>query len=344
MKKSSNIKFTLKELAEKTGAVLDGDGAVEINGVAPIEQAGPGEISFVANKSYLKYIDTTEATALVLAPEAACDRRPVLRHDNPYLTFARIIDLFHPQTPLLEPGVDKTAVVAGETEIAPSAAIGPLCHIGRDARIGNNSQLMSSVFIGENVELGDNCKLYPGVKIMSDCKIGHNVILHPGVVIGSDGFGFAWSGTEHKKIQQIGWVEIEDDVEIGANTTVDRGALGPTRIGRGTKIDNLVQIAHNVEIGQSCIIVSQVGISGSTRIGNGVIIAGQAGLIGHLEIGDRAVIGAQAGVAKSVLPGKAVLGSPARDIMEEKRITTIQKRLPELLKRLKEVENKLAED
>jgi UDP-3-O-[3-hydroxymyristoyl] glucosamine N-acyltransferase len=199
------------------------------------------------------------------------------------------------------------------------------------------------VFIGENVTVGDNCLFYPGVKIMADCKIGDNVILHPGVVIGSDGFGYAWSGTEHKKIQQIGWVEIDDDVEIGSNTTVDRGALGPTRIGRGTKIDNLVQVAHNVEIGAYSIVVSQVGISGSTKVGNGVIIAGQAGLIGHLEIGDKAIIGAQAGVSKSVPPGKAVLGSPARDIMEEKRITTIQKRLPELLKRIKNLEDKLSD-
>jgi UDP-3-O-[3-hydroxymyristoyl] glucosamine N-acyltransferase len=344
LKKSSNIKFTLKELAEKTGAVLEGDGAVEINGIAPIEQAGRGEISFVANKKYLKYIDTTEASALVLAPETTCDRRPVLRHENPYLTFARIIDLFHPEETLLETGIDRTAVIADNVEVDLSAAIGPLCIIGRGARIGRNCRLLSSVHIGENVTLGDNCLLYPGVKIMDDCKIGSNVILHPGVVIGSDGFGFAWSGTEHKKIQQIGWVEISDDVEIGANTTVDRGALGPTRIGRGTKIDNLVQIAHNVEIGQHCIIVSQAGISGSTRIGDGVIIAGQAGIIGHLEIGDNAIIGAQAGVAKSVEPGKAVLGSPARDIMEEKRITSLQKRLPEILKRLKEVEDKLSED
>jgi len=339
--KTSNKKYTLSELADTLDARLEGDGRTEITGVAPIDKARPGDISFVANKSYLKYIETTEASALVIAPETKCTRLPVLFHEDPYLTFARIIDLLFPILPLMEPGIDSTAVIGPDTEIVPSTAIGPLCHISRGAKLGHNNQLLSSVFIGENVTVGDNCLFYPGVRIMADCKIGDNVILHPGVVIGSDGFGFAWSGTEHKKIQQIGWVEIDDDVEIGSNTTVDRGALGPTRIGRGTKIDNLVQIAHNVEIGACSIVVSQVGISGSTKIGNGVIIAGQAGLIGHLEIGDKAIIGAQAGVSKSVPAGKAVLGSPARDIMEEKRIHTIQKRLPELLKRIKKLENKL---
>ncbi|MFZ5981947.1 MAG: UDP-3-O-(3-hydroxymyristoyl)glucosamine N-acyltransferase [Candidatus Zixiibacteriota bacterium] len=341
--KTSNKKFTLSELAGTLSARLEGDGRTEITGVAPIEKARVGDISFVANKKYLKYIDTTEASALVLRPDTACHRCPALYHEDPYLTFARIIDLFFPILPLMEPGIDRTAVIGPDTEIAPTTAIGPLCHISRGARLGSDTQLLSSVYIGENVIVGDNCLFYPGVKIMADCKIGDNVILHPGVVIGSDGFGYAWSGTEHKKIQQIGWVEIDDEVEIGANTTVDRGALGPTRIGRGTKIDNLVQIAHNVEIGAYSIIVSQVGISGSTKIGNGVIIAGQAGLIGHLEIGDKAIIGAQAGVSKSIPAGKAVLGSPARDIMEEKRINTIQKRLPELLKRIKQLEDKLGD-
>ncbi len=344
MKKWNNHKCTLSEIAKNVGAVLEGDGALEISGVAPIDKAHRGEISFIANKNYLKYLETTEASALVLPPDIKFTRLPVLRHDNPYLTFARIIDLFHPDMRFIEPGIDASAIIENGVQIDPTSGIGPLCHISRGATVGSNNQFLSSIFIGENVSIGNNCLFYPGVKILADCRIGNNVILHPGVVIGSDGFGFAWSGSEHKKIKQIGWVEIEDEVEIGANTTVDRGALGPTRIGRGTKIDNLVQIAHNVEIGRCCIIVSQAGIAGSTKIGDGVIVAAQAGIIGHLEIGDKAIIGAQAGVAKSVPAGRTVLGSPARDIMEEKRIMTLQKRLPELLKRLKKLENSLGEE
>jgi UDP-3-O-[3-hydroxymyristoyl] glucosamine N-acyltransferase len=186
--------------------------------------------------------------------------------------------------------------------------------------------------------------LYPGVKIMNDCRIGDRVILHAGVVIGSDGFGFAESDQGLKKIKQVGWVEIDDDVEIGANTTVDRGAIGPTRIGAGTKIDNLVQIAHNVEIGKHCIIVSQVGISGSTKIGNGVVLAGQVGLVGHIEVGDGVRVGAQSGVPKSIPPGKMMFGSPAREIMETKRIEAALVRLPDLLKRVRKIEKKLGDD
>jgi UDP-3-O-[3-hydroxymyristoyl] glucosamine N-acyltransferase len=203
---------------------------------------------------------------------------------------------------------------------------------------------VSDVYIGEGVTIGANGLFYPGVKIMSGSRLGDGVIIHSGTVIGSDGFGFAESETGLKKIKQVGWVEIEDDVEIGSNVSVDRGAIGPTRIGQGTKIDNLVQIGHNVEIGRQCLLVSQVGVSGSTHIGNGVILGGQVGLVGHIEIGDGVRVGAKSGVSKSIPAGKTVFGNPAREIMETKRIHASMRRLPDLIKTVRELKKKAADD
>ncbi|MFQ5454235.1 MAG: UDP-3-O-(3-hydroxymyristoyl)glucosamine N-acyltransferase, partial [Candidatus Zixiibacteriota bacterium] len=221
--------------------------------------------------------------------------------------------------------------------------IGPLWHIKKDTRIGQNCQIISSVFIGKNVTLGDNCLIYPGVRIMNDTIIGNNVIIHAATVLGSDGFGFAESDKGLKKIKQVGWVEIGDNIEIGSNCSIDRGTLGPTKIGSGTKIDNLVHIAHNVIIGNNCIIVAQVGISGSTTIGNNVVMGGQAGIVGHIEIGDNVHIAGKSGVTKSIKTGQTVLGFPARDIMKSKRIEGALTRLPDLLKRVKNLETEQPE-
>jgi len=338
--KKSKTKRTvsLKELATQVNAEFSGDGATEISGVAPIDSAGPGDITFVANEKYLKFLAATRASAVVLDKDTPCDRLASLRHDNPYLTFARIIDILYPGQPEVNAGIHASAVVEPDSDIAASAGIGPLCHIRGGVTIGENTRLVSSVFVGRDATIGKNCLFYPGVRIMDGTTIGDNAIVHSSTVIGSDGFGFAESETGLKKIKQIGWVEIENDVEIGANVTIDRGALGPTRIGQGTKIDNLVHIAHNVEIGRHCILVAQVGISGSTKIGDGVVMGGQVGLVGHIEIGDGVRVGAQSGVSKSVAAGKTVFGSPARDIMETKRIEAALRRLPELLKRVKKLE------
>lgn len=341
MKRSTNNSFTLAELADKVGGSVDRDGSVVISGVNTIEAAGEGELSFVANKKYAQFIAGTGASALVLDLKTPGENLPTLRHKNPYLTFARIIDLLYPIARRVEPGIHPTAVVSKEATVGTSAGVGPLCSIGPGSSIGDNSQLMANVFIDENVSIGKNCLFHPGVRILRNAIIGDNVILHPGVVIGSDGFGFAEnSDGPRKKIQHVGWVEIENDVEIGSNCTVDRGALGPTRIGEGTKIDNLCQIAHNVQTGKGCLIISQVGISGSTKLGDGVIVAGQAGIIGHLNIGNDAIVAAQSGVAKDIPPGTMVLGSPARDMMESKRIEAALGRLPDLLKRVRALEKK----
>ncbi len=337
--RTNSASYTLADLAARVGAQVDGDGTVEITGAAPVERAKTGDISFVANRRYFKYLEKTEASAVVLDIATPFIRTSVIRHNNPYLTFARIVDILYPDTPYGNPGVHQDAFVDKTAQVAATAFIGPLCHVGAGSSVGENSQIVSSVYIGRNVSIGSNCLIHPGVKILDDTLIGNNVILQAGAVLGSDGFGYAESETGLKKIKQIGWVEVGDDVEIGANTTVDRGALGPTRIGKGTKIDNLVQIAHNVELGQHCIIVSQVGIAGSTKLGNGVILAGQVGVIGHLEIGDGVQIGAQSGIKKDIPAGKTYLGSPAREVMEAKRIEASISRLPELFKRVKKLED-----
>jgi UDP-3-O-[3-hydroxymyristoyl] glucosamine N-acyltransferase len=335
---SDRNQLTLAALAANVGAELQGDGALVISGAAPIESAGEQDICFVANSAYRKYLATTRAAAIVLHPSEDAHGRASLRHLNPYLTFARIVDLLYPDPRLVTTGIDRSALVSPTAAVDDSAAIGPMCDVRDDTVIGAGSRLVSSVFVGEGSRIGRNCLIYPGVRIMRGSEIGDNVIIHAGTVIGSDGFGFAPSETGLKKIKQVGWVEIGSDVEIGANCTVDRGALGATRIGRGTKIDNLVQIAHNVDIGQHCIIVSQVGISGSTKLGDGVVLAGQVGLVGHIELGNGVKVGAQSGVAKSIPPGAVYLGSPAREGMTAKKIEAALNRLPELLRRVRALE------
>ncbi|MBD3258823.1 UDP-3-O-(3-hydroxymyristoyl)glucosamine N-acyltransferase [candidate division GN15 bacterium] len=330
--------MTLAELAESVGATVEGDEQTVIRGVAPIESAGPDQLSFVANPKYAKHVETTGAGALVLHPDIACSRIPVLRHDNPYLTFARIVAILIPDQPLVGPGIDPAAHVDASASIGDDTRVGAGCVVKAGARVGRGCEFAEDVYIGADTIVGNNCRLYPGVKIMHGCRLGDNVILHSGVVIGSDGFGFAESDKGMVKIKQVGWVEIEDDVEIGANTVVDRGALGPTRVGARTKIDNLVQIAHNVEIGSDCVIVSQVGISGSTKLGRGVVLAGQVGVVGHIELGDGVRVGAQSGVHKSIPPGKSVFGSPARDIGQTARIEASVTRLPDLFKRVRKLE------
>lgn len=336
---STNSVLTLAQIAETVKATLVGDGSVKITGAAPIESAGSTDISFVANPNYTKFIATTNAGALVLDPETACDRLPTLRHCNPYLIFAKVVDILYREPVLVEPGISPNAVIEKGAVIGDGCAIGPLCHICAGAKIGKNTRLVSSVYVGRDSWIGDDCLIHPGVRIMHGSRVGSRVLMQGGAVIGSDGFGFAQSETGHKKIKQVGWVEIGDDVEIGANTTIDRGALGPTKVGRGTKVDNLVQIAHNVEIGEHCLLVSQVGISGSTKLGNFVVLAGQVGLVGHIELGDGVKVGAQSGVPHSIPAGKAYFGYPARELMEAARIEASVRRLPELLKRVKKLED-----
>lgn len=331
---------TLGELAERLACRLEGDGTLEIRGIRPLETAGPAELVFVADAAHLARLAECRAGAVLLGESLPPADRPALRTPTPHLAFARALAFFHP-APGVPPGVHPTALVAPDAAIDPAAAVGPLCVVEAGARIGAGSHLVAQVYVGAGARIGAACRIYPQVALGAGVEVGDRVILHSGVVIGADGYGYAREGARCVKIPQVGRVVLEDDVEIGANTTVDRATLGETRIGRGTKIDNLVQIGHNVRIGEDTVIVSQVGVSGSARIGSRVTLAGQAGIVDHVSIGDGAIVGAQAGVPKDVPAGGVVLGSPALPHMEFKRQQAILARLPELRRAVQALEARL---
>ncbi len=300
--------WRLAQLASAVQGDLDGDGSVEIHGVAPIERAGAGEITFVANPKYLGALKDTGAAAVVLAPGIPSPI-PAIRSANPYLAFAKIATLTCGGG-ATHRGVSADLIQGEACKLGQELSIYPRVTLGDHVRIGDRVTLCPGVIIGDGAVIGEDAVLHAGVSVRDGVRIGHRVIIHDGAVIGSDGFGFAPDGERYYKIPQMGGVVIGDDVEIGANTTIDRGTLGDTVIGAGTKIDNLVQIAHNVQIGENSIIVSQVGISGSTVVGSRVTLAGQVGVAGHLSIGDSVTVGAQSGVTKDVAPGQTVSGLP----------------------------------
>jgi len=339
--------LTLRQLAEKLQCPFTGDGDTLISRAAAIESAGPGDLSFVANPKYVKHLMTTAAGAVVLPPEESFDRLPTLRSSNPYLTFAQAVDILYATPPSATgtlpstTGVSSLAYVAPDAQVAENVTIEAFSFVGAGAVIGAETRIAPQVYIGERVTIGARCLLYPGVRVLEDCVLGDDVILHAGVALGSDGFGYAPSPTGLKKIKQVGNVIVGDRVEIGANTCVDRAALGSTKIGAGTKIDNLVQIAHNVEIGRNCVIVAQVGVSGSTKLGDQVTLAGQVGVVGHITIGDGVVVAAQSGVSKDVPVGMTLLGSPAHEIGHRRRVEAVVNNLPDLLKRIRALEREI---
>jgi UDP-3-O-[3-hydroxymyristoyl] glucosamine N-acyltransferase len=314
--------------------------------VAAIDEAGPGEITFLANPRYQRFLAQCRASAVILGPGVVIDApsgkgRGYLEAANPYIAFAKILQLlagaveFNRQvSPFAQ--VDPTADVAEEVTVFPQA------FISSGVRIGKRTVLYPGVFLGEDCRVGEECVLYPNVIVREGCRIGNRVILHSGVVIGSDGFGYAGEGKERIKIPQVGIVEIEDDVEIGANTTVDRATLGRTVIGRGAKIDNLVQIAHNVVVGENSVIAAQAGIAGSTKIGKDVTLAGQVGVVNHIEIGDGAKIGPQSGIPKSVPPGAVLSGGIAAAPHHEwLKVMTLLPRLPKLWNSVRQLEKQM---
>ncbi len=335
--------FTLTEIADWIDAEIDGDSDLEIDGLAKIENAQAGQLSFIANPKYHKYIGTTHASAILVNKDFPKSSKTLLRVENPYYSFLICARHFYRQQQPIPKGIHETAIISPDAIIDDNVAIGPYVYIGHNSSIGAGCVLHPGVVVGDNVSVGENTVIYANVTIREQCQIGKNCILHIGAVIGSDGFGFAFEGGQYHKLPQMGNVVIEDDVEVGANTTIDRATLGSTVIHRGTKLDNLIQIAHNVSIGEHTAIAAQTGISGSTKIGNYVMIGGQAGFVGHITVGDKAKIGAQAGVTKSVSADTYVSGYPARPAMKEKRELAHLAGLPDLVKRIKELEQKVAE-
>ncbi len=334
----------LREIAAHLGGELYGDGDLEVVGVNRIEDAGPDQVTFIANPKYVKHLATTRAAAVIVATRDEKVAVGQIVAADPMYAFAQVLRLFYSEPASgLKPGVAASAVVDSSVQLGSEVHVGNLACISEKTQIGDRSKVMSGAYVGRNCGIGKDCIIYPNVTIYDGTVIGDRVMVHSGTVIGADGFGYAQHEGVHHKILQIGSVRIEDDVEIGANCTVDRAAIGETVIGEGTKIDNLVQIAHNVKIGRGCIIVSQVGISGSTRLGEYVTLAGQVGLVGHIEIGDRAILAAQAGVPKDVPADKIYAGSPAREFMEFKRMEAHLHRLPQKMKLLQELADQVAE-
>jgi len=333
----------LRELAERLACRLEGDGEIEIVRVAGIDDAGPGDLTFVANPKYLATLSTTSASAVLLHDDAPAPSIAVLRTPDPYLGFARAVGLFAPKWKP-EPGVHAMAAVARDAKLGADVSIGAFVAIGEGATVGDRTVVFPNVTIGTGACIGADCVVHSNVAIRERVAIGDRVVLQNGVVVGGDGYGFVRRGDgTHEKIPQVATVVIEDDVELGANTTVDRPAVGETRIKAGTKIDNLVQVAHGVVIGRNVLMAAQVGIAGSTEIGDDVMFGGQVGVGGHLTIGRGVVAVGQSGITNSVEPGAMIAGYPAIDARAWRRAAAVFRRLPELKKRIEELEARLAE-
>ncbi|PID58108.1 UDP-3-O-(3-hydroxymyristoyl)glucosamine N-acyltransferase [candidate division KSB3 bacterium] len=334
------MEYRLEQLAEHVNGRIEGDGGILISSVAGLEEAGEGSISFLANPKYRARLKDTKASAVIVAPDVDLPGVNLLKVPNPYLAFAQVLSMFvqkhHPPQ-----GIHESCQIGEGVTIGDECAFGAHVVIGNHVTIGSGTIIYPGVVLGDKVDIGSDCILYPNVSVLQDVRLGNRVIVHSGTTIGSDGFGFAPTGSTYVKIPQTGTVVIDDDVEIGANVSIDRATLGETHIHQGVKIDNLVQIAHNVVIGEHSIVVSQVGISGSTKIGRQVTLAGQVGLVGHIEIGDRVVIAAQSGVRKSVPEGKILSGYPAIDHRLWRKSQVSLPKLPEALKTIRALETRI---
>ena len=334
------MKKRLKELAQWVAGTVIGDGDTEISGVAAVEDARVGEITFIASPKYLPKLKETNASAIIVSKEVSQADKPLLCVGNPHLAFAKILTLFFDK-PYEPKGIGSNNWISPTARLGKDLTLHPFVYIGDRCSIGDRVTLHPGVYVGEDSAIGEDSILYPNVSIYPRSVLGKRVILHSGVVIGGDGFGYVKEGKKNIKIPQVGTVEIEDDVELGANTTVDRATLGKTVIRRGTKIDNLVQIAHNVVIGEDSILCAQVGISGSTKIGSNVTLAGQVGVVDHVEIGDNVIVGAQAGVTHNLPGNQGYVGSPALPHREFLRSNAVFPKLPEMRKTLIDIEKRL---
>ncbi len=337
------MRRSLKEIAQIIDGELIGDSGIVITGVSGIKEAREGDITFIANPKYKSLVNSTRASAIIISEEEQIKADiALIQTKDPSLAFARVLGIFSKETVNRPPvGIHESAIIGKNVQLGKDVAIQAYAVIEDDAKIGDRAVIYPGVYIGRGVQIGSDTVIYSQVSIRERVIIGDKVIIHNGTVIGSDGFGYSMLNGVYHKIPQVGMVVIEDDVEIGANVTIDRARFDKTLIGKGTKIDNLVQIAHNVVIGPNSILVAQTGISGSVTVGKNVILAGQAGVVGHLNIGDNSIIGAQSGIIKDLPPGSRVVGSPARSFGLAKRIQVFIKRLPELFKKIVDLEKKI---
>ncbi len=334
--------FSAIQIATLINGKIEGDVNASVSAFAKIEEAKEGELSFFSNPKYEDYLYTTGASVIIINNDFELKqsvKATLIRVPDAYSAFAVLLSKYQEMAKQQMSGIQEPVYISKTAMYGKNIFIGAFSYIGENVIIGDNTKIYPNAYVGNNVKIGSNCLIYPGVKIYHDSVIGNNVIIHAGTIIGSDGFGFApLADGSYIKIPQIGNVIIEDDVEIGSNTTIDRATMGSTLIKAGAKLDNLIQVAHNVEIGNSTVIAAQTGISGSTKIGNRVLIGGQAGIVGHITIGDGAKINAQSGVSKSMEPGKSVTGSPAYDMTAALRSQALVSKLPEMEKRIQELE------
>lgn len=336
------ITRTVSQLAELCGATLEGDGDRVMTGPAALREATAEQVSFLVNPAYALEVEQTAAGAVIVPLDFRSRRADLslLRSDNPNRAFSRVVEVFRPELGRPESGVHPSAQVAESAQLGAGVSIGALSIVGPGAVLEDGVVLHPRVTVGAACRVGAGSELHPGAVLYAGIQVGARCLIHAGAVIGADGFGFDPTPQGWEKVPQCGTVVVEDDVEIGANTTIDRGRFGATRIGRGAKIDNLVMIGHNVEVGPGALLVGQVGISGSTKVGKGAILGGQVGVVGHISIGDGARVGGQGGVARSIEGGKDYFGSPVMEKREAFRLGLLQRRLPEIIKRLDELEKR----
>lgn len=341
------MEFTAKQIGDLLEGTVEGDSNAKVNRLSKIEEGVTGSLSFISNPKYVPFIYTTKASVIIVDSDFTADqpvRATLVRVKNAYESFVRLLEIYN-KIQLDKKGIEHPSFISPSATVGADCYVGAFAFIGNNVRIGNNVKIYPQVYIGDNATIGDNTSLFAGVKVYSDCIIGNDCTLHTGTVIGADGFGFMPnSSNEYKKVAQIGNVIIEDHVEIGANTTIDRATLGSTIIRKGVKLDNLIQIAHNVEIGENTVIAAQSGVAGSTKIGRDCMIGGQVGIVGHITIADKVKIAAQSGIGSSITTeGEIVQGSPAFNIGDYKRTYVVFRKLPALEKKIKELEQTIAE-
>jgi UDP-3-O-[3-hydroxymyristoyl] glucosamine N-acyltransferase len=340
--------MTVREIASFLDGDVVGNASLEIAGIAKIEDAKAGELTFLSNPKYEKFLESTNATAVIVSRSLEISRHrklppAVIRVEDAYASFVIAIQNFSPRPALIPPGIHQTSVVDPSAKIGKNCAIGPRVVIGRECEVGDDTTILPGTVLGDGVRIGNGCLIYSNVSIRESCLIGSRVIIQPGAVIGGDGFGFAPKNDgSYQKIPQLGIVVIEDDVEIGSNTCIDRATMGETRIKRGTKLDNLVQIAHNVTVGENTVIAANAGIAGSTQIGDNVMIGGGTSITGHITVADKVIIAAGTGVSKSLTKeGETYLGYPAKEAGKARRMEGALRQLPELLFTIREMENRI---